>query len=119
MELGYDKFILILLAWNLITFLIMGLDKRLAGKRKTAHRREHAALARNAFRSSRRIYRNAGIPSQNEKTAVSDHGSRSPCGEYPDGGRSTQFYRVIFPAGRCETGNPNQDFNDKDIDSRR
>ena len=34
MELGYDKFILILLAWNLITFLIMGLDKRLAVKGK-------------------------------------------------------------------------------------
>ena len=36
MEWGYDKLILILAGWNLLTFLIMGLDKRLAvgGKRR-------------------------------------------------------------------------------------
>ena len=34
MQFGYDKLILILLAWNLITFLLMGLDKRLAVKGK-------------------------------------------------------------------------------------
>lgn len=34
MQFGYDKLILILLAWNLITFLLMGLDKRLAVKEK-------------------------------------------------------------------------------------
>ena len=96
-----------------------GIGQTAGGKRKTAHQREHFDLAGPAFRSGRRIYRNAGIPSQDEKTAVSDHGSRSPCGEYPDGGRSTQFYQVIFRAERRETGNPNQDFNDKDIDSRR
>ncbi len=36
MPFGYDKLIIALLVWNLVTFLIMGIDKRLAikGKRR-------------------------------------------------------------------------------------
>ena len=34
MEFGYDKLLIALLSWNLLTFLIMGIDKRLAVKGK-------------------------------------------------------------------------------------